>query len=75
MKKKLSILLRVSICIYGLYLLLSVCAYIYIYWDGEKSVTGQVYYLNYTPEPTLCVRCVVIMPIKLAQITNVLFVC
>lgn len=45
MKKKLSVLLRVLFCIYGLYLLISVCAYIYVYWDGKNTVPGQKYYL------------------------------
>jgi hypothetical protein len=45
MKKILSILLQVLICIYGLFLFLSVSAFIYVYWDGEKSVPGQIYYV------------------------------
>ena len=46
MKKILSLFSRMFIGIYVVYLVSSVFAYFYIYWSGENSVPGQIYYMN-----------------------------
>ncbi len=46
MRKLFILILWIIIGIYGLYLISSICIYIYMKWDGSKTVAGQMYYID-----------------------------
>ena len=46
MRKMYILILLLITGTYGIYLISSVCNYIYMRWDGSKTVAGQMYYIS-----------------------------